>query len=114
MLLDAIFEPVNFRNEIIWKRTSGHSDTGKHGRVHYVILYCSIRRRDSRKAAMGVLLSMQEPTRPMRDEAVNAGLYESPTWGRKYPKIQLLTVAELLDGRRVEMPPIRQVNATFK
>jgi site-specific DNA-methyltransferase (adenine-specific) len=53
-------------------------------------------------------------TAPMKTEAVTAGFYESATWGRKYAKIQLLTVAELLAGKKVEMPPIRQVGATFK
>ena len=66
------------------------------------------------KAAIGVLISMQEATAPMKTEAVTAGFYESATWGRKYPKVQLLTVAELLVGKKVEMPPIRQVGATFK
>jgi len=69
---------------------------------------------DREKAAIGVLISMQEPTAPMKTEAVTAGFYESATWGRQYPKIQLLTVAELLTGKKVEMPPIRQVGATFK
>ncbi|MET8177447.1 DNA methyltransferase [Streptomyces sp. NPDC005336] len=39
VLLDAIFGISNFRNEIIWKRTSGHSDAGRYGRVHDVILF---------------------------------------------------------------------------
>jgi hypothetical protein len=69
---------------------------------------------DREKASIGVLISMQDPTSDMRTEAVTAGFYESETWGRKYPKIQLLTVAELLAGKTVEMPPIRQVGATFK
>ncbi|MCX5973637.1 MAG: DNA methyltransferase, partial [Coprothermobacterota bacterium] len=69
---------------------------------------------DREKAAIGVLISMQEPTAPMTTEAVTAGFYESATWGRKYPKIQLLTVAELLAGKNVEMPPIQQVGRTFK
>jgi DNA modification methylase len=69
---------------------------------------------DREKAAIGVLISMQEPPGPMKTEAVTAGFYESALWGQKYPKIQLLTVAELLAGKRVEMPPIRQVGATFK
>ena len=50
----------------------------------------------------------------MKTEAVTAGFYESALWGQKYPKIQLFTVAELLAGKKVEMPPIRQVGATFK
>lgn len=50
----------------------------------------------------------------MREEAATAGHYTSALWGKKYPRVQLLTVAELLDRRMVEMPPIRQVQATFK
>ena len=65
------------------------------------------------KAAIGVLISMQEPTAAMKTEAVTAGFYESATWG-KFPKVQLLTVAELLAGKKIEMPPRRQVDATFK
>jgi DNA modification methylase len=69
---------------------------------------------DREKAAIGVLISMEDPTKPMQTEAITAGFYESKTWGKKYPKIQLLTVAELLAGKKIDMPPIRQVNATFK
>jgi hypothetical protein len=57
---------------------------------------------------------MQEPTAPMVTEAATTGFYESTVWGRRYPKVQLLTVAELLSGKRIEMPPIKQVSATFK
>ena len=41
LLLDAVFGPRFFRNEIIWKRTSGHSDAHRFGQVHDVILYFS-------------------------------------------------------------------------
>ena len=66
------------------------------------------------KAAIGVLISMQEPPGQMKTEAVTAGFYESALWGKKYPKVQLITVAELLAGKKIEMPPIKQVQATFK
>ena len=59
-----------------------------------------------------VLTSMHPPTKPMRTEAVGAGFYESP-WG-KHPKIQLITVSELLKGKRIDMPPAQGVNVTFK
>jgi len=39
VLLDAVFGPENYRNEIVWKRTSGHSDARRFGRAHDVILY---------------------------------------------------------------------------
>ena len=41
LILDAIFSVKYFRNEITWKRTSGHSDARRYGRVHDVILYYS-------------------------------------------------------------------------
>jgi DNA modification methylase len=57
---------------------------------------------DREKAEIGVLVSFNEPTQPMRTEAASAGFYKSP-WG-KHPKIQLLTVAELLEGKQIDMP----------
>jgi len=69
---------------------------------------------DREKAAIGVLISMEDSTGPMQTEAVTAGFYESQMWGRRYPKMQLLTVADLLAGKQIDMPPIKQVGATFK
>jgi DNA modification methylase len=31
LVLDQIFGPANFRNEIVWKRTSAHNDPGRYG-----------------------------------------------------------------------------------
>jgi len=41
IILDQIFGPDNFRNEIIWKRTHAHSGSRRFGPVHDVILYYS-------------------------------------------------------------------------
>jgi len=47
-------------------------------------------------AEMGVFVTMEQPTQPMRSEAATAGMYTSP-WGKKaYPKVQILTIDELL------------------
>jgi DNA modification methylase len=64
------------------------------------------------KAQIGVLLTLDEPTRPMRTEAASSGFYKS-SWGN-YPRLQILTIAELLDGRRVEYPWTTGANVTFK
>lgn len=64
-------------------------------------------------AEIGVLITLQEPTKPMRVEAANTGFYNSP-WGGTHPRLQILTIAELLAGKRIDMPPARQVNVTFK
>jgi DNA modification methylase len=65
------------------------------------------------KAAIGVLISFQEPTKQMIREAASAGFYESP-W-RKHPRIQLLTVREILEGGKgVDYPDTAGTNLTFK
>ena len=56
------------------------------------------------KAALGLFITLEEPTRDMRTEAVSAGFYHSDVWQRDFPKVQIRTVAELLDGRAFELP----------
>jgi DNA modification methylase len=67
---------------------------------------------DREKAAIGVLLTLEEPTKNMRQEAASAGFYKSP-WGT-HPTLQIVAVGELLDGQRIDMPPIRQTSVTYK
>jgi hypothetical protein len=64
------------------------------------------------KAEICVLVSMLNTTKDMRAEAADAGYYTSP-WG-KHPKIQLLTIQELLEGKRIDMPAVTGANVTFK
>jgi DNA modification methylase len=54
------------------------------------------------KAAIGALISFDEPSKKMRTDAASFGFYESP-WG-KFPRIQLLTIRELMDGARIQYP----------
>ncbi len=62
---------------------------------------------NNQKAAGGILVTLEKPSKPMREEAVSAGRYTSKLWHAKdYPKIQILTVESLLDGtERVDSPP---------
>jgi site-specific DNA-methyltransferase (adenine-specific) len=66
------------------------------------------------KAEIGVLLTLGKPTKDMAKEAASAGLYHSQGWGKKYPRLQILTIEQLLDGKRIEYPPSKQTNVTFK
>jgi DNA modification methylase len=67
------------------------------------------------KAALGALLSLDEPTRAMRTEAASAGFYTSPWNSGRYPRLQLITVADLLSGaRRFRYPAEGQINVTLK
>ncbi len=54
------------------------------------------------KAAMGLFLTLNEPTREMEREAASAGMYE--TGGMKVPRLQILTAAQILDNRRPQVP----------
>ncbi|MHB0922668.1 MAG: DNA methyltransferase [Bellilinea sp.] len=67
---------------------------------------------DREQAQIGVLITLQEPTKPMRAEAASAGFYTSP-WG-KHSRLQILTIEELLNGGQIDMPPARQTNVTLK
>ncbi|HXF50284.1 MAG TPA: DNA methyltransferase [Dehalococcoidia bacterium] len=54
---------------------------------------------------IGVLLTLRPPTREMVTEAIAAGRYRSDFWQQDYPRLQIITVEELLRGERVDMPP---------
>ena len=64
------------------------------------------------KAEMGAFLTFQEPSSQMRTEAASADFYRSP-WGN-HPRIQILTIAELMAGKIIDYPPSKQVNVTYK
>jgi hypothetical protein len=57
---------------------------------------------DRENAKIGVFITLAEPTGPMKTEAVKAGYYE--TEFGKYPKIQIVTLKELFDGKKPAIP----------
>ena len=63
------------------------------------------------KAAIGVFITLENPTRDMTTEALKAGFYFSPGWNQNYQRIQILTIEELLQAIKagktqlVDMPP---------
>lgn len=84
---------------------------GKTGVAHVRDLIGVLQRED---AEIGALISLQEPTQPMREEAASAGFYDSSWAKHKYPKIQLLTVGELLDGKGLDYPRLTGGNVTYR
>ncbi len=57
------------------------------------------------QAAIGVFITLEPPSKDMTTEAVSAGFYHSPGWNKDYPRIQILTIDELLHNAEVKMPP---------
>lgn len=53
---------------------------------------------------MGLLITLTEPTRGIIDAVNHGGTYVLEANGTKYPKVQVITVAELLKGKRPQMP----------
>ena len=57
------------------------------------------------KAEIGLFITLAEPTRPMLNEATASGFYEPEHYpGQQYPRLQILTIEELLAGQPVEYP----------
>ena len=65
------------------------------------------------KAALGVLLTLNEPTKAMRTEAAQRGVLRV-CLGKASSASQIVTVGELLDGQKLDAPPPRQTSVTFK
>lgn len=66
------------------------------------------------KATIAAFLTLEEPTAPMKKEATDAGFYEPEHFpGLRYPRLQILTIEEILNGKRLEYPRLAP-ESTFK
>jgi DNA modification methylase len=92
--------------KIIVQVKSGHVTRNQVGDLKGVM--------DREKATIAAFLTLKEPTRPMIEEAASAGFYEPEHFpGLRYPRLQLLTVDDLLSGKRIEYPRLAP-ESTFK
>ncbi len=90
--------------QVIFSVKGGHTDVKDMRDLRGVI--------ERENAEIGALITLQPPTSPMRTEAASAGTYQS-AWG-KHAKLQIVTIEDLLDGKRIDMPNTRGVNVTFR
>ncbi len=92
--------------EVIIQVKSGHVNVGQIVNLKGVV--------GRENAQIGVFITLKESTKPMKVEAVSSGYYKSPL-GHNYPKIQILTVKELLEGKRIRRPSeATGIDATFR
>jgi len=82
---------------------------------------------DREKAAIGLFITLEPPTGPMKAEAASAQYYSS-LWRdqkhkhveelvTKHPRLQILTIEELLSGKHPDLPVLARtpnLNKTFK
>jgi len=55
-------------------------------------------------AAIGVLITLERPSIDMVREAVSAGFFSSEFWQRDYPRLQILSIEDLLNEKQIQMP----------
>jgi len=86
--------------KIVVQVKSGHVTLSQIRDFAYVI--------EREEAAIGIFITLQEPTGPMKSEAAAAGFYETEIEVSKrkmsYPRIQIVTIEELLDGKEIKCP----------
>ncbi len=63
-------------------------------------------------AAIGVLITLLKPTKPMKKEAASAGFFVTLSYVEKFPKIQILSIDQLLRGKKIRYPG-QSANITF-
>jgi hypothetical protein len=67
------------------------------------------------RAEIGLFVTLAPPSKPMLAEAIKEGYYESPVTGASFPKLQILSIEDLLDGsKRALYPDLSQGAITFR
>jgi site-specific DNA-methyltransferase (adenine-specific) len=99
--IDGVIDFVEARGKaqrIIVQVKSGHVDVSLIRDLKGVL--------EREQAAMGLFLTLEEPTKPMHNEALEAGFYqwELAGWKENLPKIQILTIEDLLKRTLPKLP----------
>jgi len=93
-LIDGLEGPVK---KVVVQVKSGHVSVKDIRELRDVVM--------RQKGVIGVFITLEEPTSEMVKEVKTTDPYVSTKWNREYPAIQILTVAELLHGKKPELPP---------
>ena len=94
------------------KKTEGGIVSVKGGEGLHVDMVRDLRGvMDREKAPLGVLITLRDATGPMKTEAASAGFLETP-FG-KFPRIQIATVADMLEGKIPRLPP-QEIGGGYK
>ncbi|MFI0411708.1 DNA methyltransferase [Actinomadura sp. 3N508] len=60
----------------------------------------------TQRAAGGLLITLERPTPGMVEAANHSGIFHANRQGRSYPKVQLICVQDIFDGKRPKLPPV--------
>lgn len=60
---------------------------------------------DKERTPIGIFVTLEQPTQPMISEAASAGFYRNPLIpDKKFPRLQILTVRDLFEGKKPDLP----------
>jgi site-specific DNA-methyltransferase (adenine-specific) len=65
-------------------------------------------------AVMGIFLTLEPPTKPMITESKSAGFYTYKLTGTRYPVIDIVTIEEMLNGTRLNIPTSHSIEVLKK
>ena len=68
--------------------------------------------RQREGAEVAFFITLEPPTKPMIDEARAIGEYRHPSFERTFPRVQIVTVEEIIEGKRVDLPLLRAAVAS--
>lgn len=96
-LLYIIYGPRRTPHKVVIQVKGGHVSSPQIRDLKGVV--------ERENASLGLFITLDAPTRDMRTEAASGGFFHSDLWDRDFPKIQIRTIAEMLDGQGFELPP---------
>ncbi|MBU1092493.1 restriction endonuclease [Patescibacteria group bacterium] len=99
-------DEANKTKQIILQVKGGHSSSAHVRDLRGVL--------DREKADIGVFITLQKPSKAMRREVAGADFYLSPWNNKRYPRLQILTIEELLKGKTIDYPAPQSTDTTFK
>jgi hypothetical protein len=101
--------PAGAKEKIVISVKGGHVQSSHARDLRGVI--------DREEAKIGVLITLNAATRDMQREASEAGFYRAvggAGFSGEYPRIQILTIEELLSGARISYPGWGSGNVTHR
>ncbi len=100
-----VYQDIDEKGKIVYKRGIVQVKSGHVQRNQIATL---ISDTDREKAEFGIFITLEKPSSPMVQEALEAGHFKTYS-GREYPKIQIITIGELLNNQRLNLPPVKPV-----
>ena len=103
----AFISDRNKDNEIEQRQIIFSVKSDKKPHVSYIYQLRGVMQREN--AAMGYLIVLYQPTKDMIAECKKAGKYKNELFGMEYPKMEIITVNDILDGKTLNIPKSQEV-----